>query len=235
MRHLPVRPVEDLLQQGPFLVLAPHPDDESLGCGGLIAAACAADSLVHVLILTDGAGSHPRSAAVPPDRLRLLRAQEARDAVAALGLPSHRLGFLGLPDTRSPMAGEPLALAAQAVATLIRRERIATVLAPWRHDPHCDHQSAHLIAVLAASQTGARHRAYPVWGWTLPPHAPLAGPAPAGVRFDVAAFLGAKRRAIAAHRSQYAGLITDDPGGFQLPPGFLALFDGPYETLLDVP
>ena len=234
MRTLPIRPPRHLLADGPLLILAPHPDDESLGCGGLIAAACQAGAPVFVLITTDGAGSHPGSRAYPPNRLRGLRAQEARNAMAELGLPPDRIAFLGLPDTRSPSCGPALHDAATAVVALMRRHCIATTLTTWAHDPHCDHASAHRIASQAAARTGTRHKAFPVWGWTLPPDTPLPA-LPTGCRIDITPHLAAKRRAIAAHCSQYAGLITDDPDGFQLPSDFLALFDGPFETILDVP
>lgn len=233
MRLLPVQPVDDLLAHGPLLILAPHPDDESLGCGGLIAACCLRGVPPFVLVVTDGAGSHPNSLAYPPARLAAVRADEARAAVAALGLPADRLGFLNLPDTRSPLEGPGLAAAGEAISEVVQRHGIGTILASWEHDPHCDHLSAHRLAAHAAAAAGVRHLAYPVWGWTLGAEIMLPR-CPTGLRIDVAAHLPAKRLAIAAHRSQYAGLIDDDPGGFQLPPDFLALFDGRYETVLDV-
>lgn len=234
MRTLPIRPPDHLWATGPLLILAPHPDDESLACGGLIAAACQAGAAVFVLITTDGAGSHPGSQAYPPHRLRAVRMQEALNAVAELGLPPERIAFLGLPDTKSPSDGPALHDAAAAVAALMQGNCITTILTTWAHDPHCDHESAHRMATLAAARTGTRHKAFPVWGWTLPPDAPLPA-RPTGCRIDITPHLPAKRRAIAAHRSQYAGLITDDPAGFQLPSDFLNLFDGPFETVLDVP
>jgi LmbE family N-acetylglucosaminyl deacetylase len=230
---LPLRPLDHLLQPGRPLVLAPHPDDESLGCGGIIARCVEANALPFVVIATDGAGSHPRSRLYPPERLRAIRMQEAREAVGALGLPPDRVAFLGLPDTKSPMGGAGFDAAVAALARLVRQHGLGSILGPWRHDPHCDHLSAHHLAVAAAASTGCRHWCYPVWGLTLPPETVLDGPVPTGFRIDIAAQRAAKRRAIAAHRSQYAGLIEDDPGGFQMTPGFLGLFDGATEVLLE--
>jgi hypothetical protein len=71
-----------------------------------------------------------------------------------------------------------------------------------------------------------------VWGWTLPPDAPWKGPPPNGWRLDISAHLPAKRHAIAAHASQYGGIITDDPTGFRLPTELLDAFESPWETFL---
>lgn len=231
MARFPVMPLDTLLDGGPPLVLAPHPDDESLGCGGLIAACAAAGAPPFVLVLTDGTGSHPNSRAYPAPRLRRLREGEARAAAAELGLPADRIGFLALRDTESPVSGPAFESAVSAVAALAIRMGAGSVLAPWEHDPHGDHESAHLIGAAAARQAGLPHRSYPVWGLTLPAHTPLPS-LPSGWRVDVLAQLPAKRRAIAAHRSQYSGLIVDDPQGFQMTPEFMALFDGPFEIVL---
>ena len=65
----PFRPLREMLEDRPFIVVAPHPDDESLACGGLIADACRQGLRGKVVIVSDGAGSHPNSKAYPPDRL----------------------------------------------------------------------------------------------------------------------------------------------------------------------
>jgi LmbE family N-acetylglucosaminyl deacetylase len=65
----PFRPLRQMLEDRPFIVIAPHPDDESLECGGLIADACEQGLRAKVVIVSDGAGSHPNSKAYPPDRL----------------------------------------------------------------------------------------------------------------------------------------------------------------------
>ncbi len=232
-RTLPVAALDAIIGDGTCLILAPHPDDESLGCGGLIAACSAADRPALVVILTDGAGSHPNSRAFPPERLRALRQQEARNAVEHLGLPPDHIVFLGQPDTEAPREGSVFTAVVDRLTELVRREPGCTaILAPWLHDPHHDHEAASLVAAEVAARTGIRAVAYPVWGWTLPPDAPIPVPVGTGWRLDVAAFLPSKQRAIQAHRSQYGGLIIDDPAGFCLPPALLSVFDNPFETFL---
>ena len=82
----------------------------------------------------------------------------------------------------------------------------------------------------ASGLAGAALRFYPVWSWLLAADHPL--PVPAGARLDIAAHLPAKRRAIAAHASQYTGIITDAPDAFRLPPALLDVFAEPYEVFL---
>ena len=232
MTALPVVPLHAVTGGKPALILAPHADDESLGCGGLIAAASAAGHPPFVLILTDGAGSHPNSRTYPPARLKSVREQEALNAVSILGLPAGRIGFLGLRDTAAPMEGDGFDAAVAAILSFVERTDAASVLSPWQHDPHCDHLSAHLMASEAVARCRARHLAYPVWGWTLPAAARLPGPVPHGMRLDITDRLAVKRRAIAAHASQYGGLIQDDADGFRLPPNLLEVFSRPFETFL---
>lgn len=235
MRALPVAGLEVILDRRRPLVLAPHADDESLGCGGLLARAAETGLRPGVLVLTDGTGSHPGSRKFPPEKLLTVRKAEAREACEILGLAPERVGFLGLRDTAAPTAGEAFDAAVQAIVTTARSWTCTVLLAPWRHDPHCDHEAAHLMAVEAARRMGVPHLAYPVWGWTLAPDVTLTGPEVKGWRLDVSRQRAVKQRAIRAHRSQYAGLVDDDPGGFQLKPGFLELFDGPFETFLSRP
>src|SRR5437762_1448664 len=67
-RSLPLAGLDRISGGRPLLVLAPHPDDESLGCGGLIAESCARGGTVHVVILTDGTRSPPNSKTHPAAR-----------------------------------------------------------------------------------------------------------------------------------------------------------------------
>ena len=225
-------PVADLqtVTGGAALILAPHPDDESLGCGGLIAESCARGQPPLLVVLTDGAGSHPRSRAFPPQRLRDVREAETLAAAACLGLAADRVAFLRLPDTAAPTGGAAFASAVASLGQHIRQANCRAVLASWRCDPHCDHEAAALIAAAAAREAGLPHWSYPVWGRTLPPDTPVA--AATGVRLEVTRWQAAKRRAIRCHRSQWDGLVTDDPAGFQMQPEFMALFDTPFELFM---
>ena len=229
-RQAPMASLEAIVR-GPFTVLAPHPDDESLGCGGLIAQAAAAGIPAHVVVLTDGTGSHPNSRCFPASALAALRADEVRAAVGALGLSAGRLRFLHARDTQAPHAGPVFEALSETLAALLRATGSRTLLSTWRHDPHGDHVAAHLIGARATRRVGARLVSYPVWGWTLPDDAEVD--APRAVRLDVSGQIAAKRRAIAAHRSQTTDFIADDPAGFRLSDAFVALHTGRWEVFLD--
>jgi LmbE family N-acetylglucosaminyl deacetylase len=234
MRALPIKAFDESFAAAPMLILAPHPDDESLGCGGLIAEACSRGNPPFVVILTDGSRSHPNSRAYPADRLSSLREAETKEAVGRLGLPRERLVFLRYPDTEAPREGVALTAAIDCVAGLIAGWSCSTVVVSWRHDPHCDHEAAAAIAESACRRTGAKLLAYPVWGLTLASDTLIDEPPIMGFRLDIARYLPAKHAAIRAHRSQYAGIIADDPGGFQMPPEFIDMFLQPLETYIHV-
>ncbi|HEX3402883.1 MAG TPA: PIG-L family deacetylase [Acetobacteraceae bacterium] len=229
---LPVGTLTDVIGSKSCLVLAPHPDDESLGCGGLIAACCAASRPPVVVILTDGSGSHPGSRLYPPAKLATLREQEVAHAVRVLGLPPERLICLREPDTNAPHVGPRFDAIVRRLSDYVRDLDCSTILAPWRLDAHRDHESAALLACQTARVARIQHLSYPVWGWTLADDVDVDEVTVQGWRLDVAAQLDVKRNAIAAHASQYGGLITDDPRGFQLPVGLLKAVDSRWETFL---
>jgi LmbE family N-acetylglucosaminyl deacetylase len=228
MEELPDADIDTILGGERPLILAPHADDESLGCGGLIAACCERGLPPVVAILTDGAASHPGSRQYPPERLRQLRAEEARQAVARLGLPSENLVFFDYPDTGLPSSGA----VSERVAALARDRGCTVMLAPWVFDPHCDHEAAAILAREAARAAQCRLLSYPVWGWLLPPDHQLPVMQVAGYRLPIAAYLQAKQSAVAAHASQYSTLIDDSPNGFRLPAELLSIFERPYEVFL---
>lgn len=209
---------------GPVLVLAPHADDESLGCGRLLAACWASGVPAHVACLTDGAASHPGSALWPAARLAALRRDELGEAVRRLGGdPEADVTGMGFPDAGLHRV-DP-AEVERAVAAVARGTGARALLAPAPEDPHCDHGAAARAAfAVARTRPELRVLTYPVWSrW----HARGEGEGVAGrapLRFADERFAARKRDAIDAHRSQMGAVVRDDPSGFAMPAGFAAFF-----------
>jgi LmbE family N-acetylglucosaminyl deacetylase len=229
LQRLPLMSPADLLAGRPLVVVAPHPDDESLGLGGLIAAAAALGNGVSVIFLTDGEGSHVGSPTFPPERLARLRRSEATAALAALGVPPECGHFLALGDTRLSILSSPGRLAAmdrmQAIAP-----PDALVCVTALTDPHGDHQGASALVRDTAWKAPVTVMHYPVWTWNASPGA-LPATAPEGFRIDVPPYLAMKRNAVAAHRSQHGGVIDDAVEAFELSAEFVDRLVGPTETL----
>ncbi len=219
---------------GPVLVLAPHADDESLGCGGLIAALCEAEVPVYVWLISDGTMSHPNSLDYPSDRREALREVEFRRACIQLGVSNDNLTFFRLPDTKVPMPGAPeFEKAVAQLAEQLRASAPGNIFTPWRRDPHCDHQATTALICAAISQTGwsGALYEYPIWLYELA----AKGDAPHPGEIEVFTFqlseelLEKKKKAIENHASQLGQIIHDDPEAFSLQPQMLAHFLTPTE------
>jgi LmbE family N-acetylglucosaminyl deacetylase len=232
LSSLPLLDLDQISPNGTSMVVAPHPDDESLGCGGFIAESCARGRPPVIVVMTDGTASHPSSPSYPADRLRALRERETSAALAILGLSSESLHFMRLRDSAMPRAGGPFDLAVVELRRLVVAYRCKTIFAPWLHDPHCDHETTQIMVRAAVKSLGVPIYSYPVWGWLLPPEQFLAENAIEGWRLNITAHVDRKRRAIASHQSQYSDLINDDPKGFRLPAELLSTFERPYETFI---
>jgi len=217
-----------LAPDGGIGVLAPHPDDESLGCGGLIATALDQGRAVCVVALTDGSGSHPGSKAISPPQLAAMRGRELRCALAALGLPPWGLLATGLPD--GALSSADLGLVCNRIIERFAPLGVRHVFAPVGDDPHPDHRAAYAIAGRVAAGLGAALWVYPVRAQVVD-----AAEASGGFRrLDIARALQRKRAAIACHRSQLGQAITDDPDGFHLMTEDLERHGRPYELFRQV-
>jgi LmbE family N-acetylglucosaminyl deacetylase len=219
----------------PVLVVAPHSDDETLGCGGAIALLCAHRCPVYVLVITDGTQSHPRSLKYPAPALQQLRQQETRAALSTLGMASGAITFFLLPDGELAtvmMLPANQSLCRNYLKTLVPK----TIFLPWRYDPHPDHRATWQLMTEAIVDCGITSRLieYPIWDWDIhqSKHLPNSNQISAW-RLDIKAVLGKKQRAIAAYQSQTTNLINDDPEGFRLTPTMLAHFTQPWEVYFE--
>jgi LmbE family N-acetylglucosaminyl deacetylase len=229
----------DARSLGRTLVLAPHPDDESLGCGGTVALLRRAGFSVHVLFVTDGTQSHPNSAAYPATRLRDLREAEAIAALLELGVSEQEVTFMRLPDRNVPAPGTAgFAEAVERLLTLLQSFAPSSVLVPFERDPHPDHRATYqlLQAALAQLPEPLHVLEYLIWLWELGRPDDLPQPNERlALSVDISPVVAQKKRAIAAHRSQVTQMIDDDPSAFYLSPDLLRHFDTPNEIFLEKP
>lgn len=228
----------DLAALGRVLVVAPHPDDETLGCGGLIALLRSRGQAVFVLFVSDGSGSHPHSRAFPRERLARLRKDEARRALAILGVAERNMDFLGLQDRFVPFPRQTgFAVARERCEAILSTFAPTTVVVPWRRDPHKDHRATWNLVDAALALPGAlllRRLEYAIWLDELGTASDRPEPGEMLVRrLDITAVLERKRCAVAAHRSQLGQVVTDDPTGFTLSAATLRRFDRPEEIFLE--
>lgn len=181
------------------LVFAPHPDDESIGCGALIAEIASRGGDVRVVFMTDGDNNPwPQRAARRQWKLReddrerwgRLRRAEARRALSQLGVAPCNASFLGLPDDR--LAKTERASIVGAVAPILSDVRPTMLVVPSLHDFHPDHRVTHR-AVLTALQERPVILSYIVHGNTTPACRELEVDEDASRR---------KRAAVGCHRSQ---------------------------------
>jgi LmbE family N-acetylglucosaminyl deacetylase len=196
------------LLDGRVLVIAPHPDDESLGCGLLLASRAHKESL-HILFVTDGSHSPERAGGASESARRELaeiREREARDAASVLGLPPANVEFLGLED--GTLAAQPERLA-MALVDYVRCIGAEQLLIPFRYDRHPDHLAINRVVTRAHAEGAITARVFEYFvysHWRLLPGADVRacvataelrqldpGPGPAAAL---------KRRALECHRSQ---------------------------------
>lgn len=175
--------------RGRVLVLAPHPDDETIGPGGTIRLHVEAGDAVFATFLTAGTTGDPTGAADPVAYARL-RQEEARAAARVLGVDD--LEFWGLPDNHRVHENDLNELVPRVAETLAR---VApdVVYAPHAGEQHSDHYTTAVLLQRALARSGATPRVFGYEVWS-------AGPAAWIV--DVSASYPKKLEALACYRSQ---------------------------------
>lgn len=191
----------------PVVLLAPHSDDETLGCGGTLAR-LAGHIPVYVVYLTDGRlspSSRTNQSLPESEGLVEIRRQEARTAMALLGVPEGNLYFLDHPDGG---LSDVEAQAESEVRGLLERLQPGTLLAPFRYDQHPDHLATNRIACrIASASPGIALRQYFVYNlypmMSRPDIREAVRPDHLG-RVEIDAVRDLKRRAMACYASQVA-------------------------------
>ncbi len=230
---LPLRPISTI-SAGCVWIVAPHPDDETLGCGGAIALLRSLNYPVHILVISDGTQSHPRSQKYPAPALQQVREQETIAALQILGVEETAITFLQLPDGKISdfMASEIYT----ACSAHFRAALPKTIFLPWRYDPHPDHRATWQLInkVISSLLIAPRMIEYPVWDWDPVQRGTAETAAKiTGWRLDITAVASLKQQAITQYLSQTTNLIDDDPEGFRLTPEMLASFAHSWEPYFE--
>ena len=207
------------------VIVAPHPDDEVMGCGGLLAQLAALDRDILLIAVSDGEKSHPAESAWSAGLLAQTRPGETAAALARLGI--HRIAIVRahLPDGAIAQNRTQLA---DLLKTHLRPSDV--LLASWRMDGHPDHEAVGETAAAAACASGCKLIEVPIWAWHW------AAPGDGNIAWQNACKLvlddattQKKKAALQCYRSQIeADLSTGRPA--ILPDEDLAHFYRPYEV-----
>lgn len=209
------------------VVVAPHPDDEILGCGGLLCMLGELGRRLALVAVTDGDGSHPHSTLWPASRLRNTRPLETREALRRLHLERATVTRLAIPDGQ---VSEQEAALQQRLLDFITPEDV--VFVTWRLDGHPDHEATGRAAVQACQARGARCIEVPIWTWHW------AAPGDARVPWERACrleldedVLALKKQAVNAFGSQLSADTSTGQGPI-LPPTVVARLTRAWEVYL---
>lgn len=178
------RPALGLPELRRAMVIAPHPDDEALGCGGTIALL--ADKKCETTVAFVGDGRRMPVVAASGDEIAAARRGEAEESCRILGAAPH---FMGYPNG---LAKDVPRLAAD-FEQLTEKYQPEVVFIPWFLDQHPDHRAVNSALALTAGTRSVQIWGYEVW-------TPLA---PTRV-VDIAEAIERKTKAIAAHRTDPA-------------------------------
>ena len=209
------------------VVVAPHPDDEVLGCGGALALLARAGREITVLGVTDGEASHAGSMSWTPSLLAAERRHERATGLARLGVAASARA-LALRDGGIAQSEPALR---RRLANLLRPGDV--VIVTWRLDGHPDHEAAGRAAAAAASMRGCRCWEVPVWmwHWAAPEDARVPWHRMRCLALDADA-RDRKARAIAAHATQLTALKAERREAV-LPDWALARLLRPFEVFIE--
>lgn len=223
--HARTTPLTEAELTRPAVVLAPHPDDETLGCGGLIAIKRDLGTPVTVIFMTDGRNSHAHL--VSGDELAALRRDEAREACRRLGVEASEVHFT---DIHDGTLDDETERAVELLVPHLAADDGRQLVVPHPDEAPPDHRAAFQLADETLRRRGTTMDAllFPVWLWDQFPYTnPFSPPrertSPRAIartawrgrlgwglpnelsrRVDVRPVLERKRHALEAHATQMA-------------------------------
>jgi len=153
------------------LVVSPHPDDETLGCGGTLARLGRAGAEIWVVFVTDGRASHPSHPILRPLDIKERRKSEARVSLGILGVAWDHVTMLDAVDgTLASLSNSEARTIEDLLSSEFQRTAPDAVFLPCRHDGSTEHDATFLLVTSAMRKSGKRPRImeFPVWAWHNP-------------------------------------------------------------------
>jgi LmbE family N-acetylglucosaminyl deacetylase len=193
------------MAQRSILIVAPHPDDETLGCGGLLARRAAEGCGITVVVVTDGCNlfrlSRWKIETDPtPAETSAMRKAETRRAVDILGGRSETIRFLDVEDGTLETQVGPVS---ETLSAIIREAAPDEIYVTSQHEAHPDHVAACAAVRAAMRKTGSRAALYR-YVIALRPGVSVSSAGEATTAVDIGGHLATKRRAV----SQFASHLT---------------------------
>jgi LmbE family N-acetylglucosaminyl deacetylase len=225
------------LSTGRSLVISPHPDDEVLGCGGMLAGRAANGKETDVLFLTDGEASHGGCCTVLPREIGAQRRRLAEAANEILGVPQGRLHFLDGKDGKLPHKGQDGFIdLVEKIAACLEKSAPEAVFCPHPFEEWSDHIAAEELtrAALNMLAPGPMPRLYHycVWFWySMPLKRAWRIDWRRARLLDISAQLPLKRQAMRVYLDALAP--CGHPWVGKLPPQLLRAFDWEKELFFE--
>lgn len=146
------------------LILAPHPDDEAIGCGGLIARLCEEGQPPHVVVMTGGGGSLRGYSDMPESEVVKARRMLTLDSAKALGLPESNIHFLDFVDGH---IGDRPESEMERLKGIINEIKPEAIFVPHSGEGWPDHLNTQEIILNSQLPTlkSAQIYEYCVWMW----------------------------------------------------------------------
>ena len=192
-----------------IVVFAPHPDDETLGCGGTIAKKISNGFEVFIVLVTDGRYAYSKGLGIEsnptPEELSQIRKEEFIRATSILGVPQRNLRFLDFEDGTIQNNEKEV----EANILRIMKELLPTeVYFPFRQDCHPDHQALNRTVLHGLRELGFNCAAYQ---YPIMHKYARVGPIAERtvsllkrnrIRVDISGFLDIKEKAINEYKSE---------------------------------
>lgn len=152
----------ELVMPDKVLIVAPHPDDEVLGCSGLIQRLLSEGKQVDVAILSGGGKSHAGCCEIDESTLIGSRRNLSRKAAKILGLPLENLHFLDYPDGSIVFDCSETERMKKLIDTLLPE----SIFVPHKGEGWSDHlEAGQIVRKLAGETSGVSFYEYCVWFW----------------------------------------------------------------------